>query len=74
MVAHLRHSILLTELPALPNDLEIADPADLFLLAMAMGSQADYLVTGDRRSGLLGLGHWGRTRIVSLSAFCTEVL
>ena len=34
---------------------EAADPDDAFLLAMALDGDADYLVTGDRRAGLLQL-------------------
>lgn len=50
------------------------DLNDAFLLAMALGSQADYLVTGDRRAGLLERGSAGRTRIVTPAGFCAEVL
>jgi predicted nucleic acid-binding protein len=39
-----------------------------------MASDADYLVTGDRRAGLLQLGAAGRTRIVTPAIFCAEVL
>jgi len=53
---------------------EANDPNDSFLLAMALASDADYLVTGDRRAGLLQLGHIERTRIVTPAAFCAEVL
>lgn len=45
------------------------DLNDAFLLAMALGSQADYLVTGDRRAGLLERGSAGRTRIVTPAGF-----
>lgn len=44
------------------------------LLAMALASEADYLVTGDRRAGLLERGHIGRTRIVTPGDFRAEVL
>jgi putative PIN family toxin of toxin-antitoxin system len=53
---------------------EIRDPRDAFLLAMASAAEADYLVTGDHRAGLLELGHVGRTRIMTPGAFCAEVL
>jgi predicted nucleic acid-binding protein len=36
--------------------------------------QADYLVTGDKRAGLLQRGHLERTRIVAAAVFCAEVL
>ncbi|WP_425532186.1 hypothetical protein [Aromatoleum anaerobium] len=41
---------------------------------MAAAGKADYLVTGDRRAGLLQRGHLGRTRILTPTAFCAEVL
>ena len=50
------------------------DPNDAFLIAMAPASEADYLVTGDRRAGLLQRGSIGRTRIVTPAVFCTESL
>jgi hypothetical protein len=53
---------------------ETDDPDDAFLLAMALAGDADYLVTGDRRAGLLQRGHIERTRIVTPAVFCAEVL
>jgi len=53
---------------------EANDPDDAFLLAMAIAGEADYLVTGDRRAGLLQHGHIERTRIVTPAVFCDEVL
>ena len=50
--------------------IEADDPFDLFLLAMAAQGGADFLVTGDRRAGLLRRGSLGRTRIVTPAAFC----
>ena len=41
---------------------------------MAIGSEADLVVTGDRRAGLSQLGAVGRTRIVTPAIFCTEEL
>jgi predicted nucleic acid-binding protein len=41
---------------------------------MAFVSQADYLITGDRRAGLLQQNHFGRTRILNPTVFCSEVL
>ena len=55
-------------------DIEADDPDDSFLLAMALAGNADYLVTGDRRAGLLQRGHIERTRIVTPAVFCSEVL
>lgn len=54
--------------------IEADDPDDSFLLAMALKGEADYLVTGDRRAGLLRRGHIERTRIVTPAIFCAEVL
>ena len=53
---------------------EAADPDDSFLLAMALQGEADYLVTGDRRAGLVQRGNIERTRIITPAAFCEEVL
>lgn len=53
---------------------ECTDPDDAFLLAMAVQGQADYLVTGDKRAGLLQRGHIKRTRIVIPAVFVAEVL
>ena len=50
-----------------------SDPADNFLLAMAVQGDADYLVTGDRHS-LLSLGRYGLTQIVSARHFAEVVL
>lgn len=74
MVNNLQRAIVLKHLPPLPDDLGVNDPNDAFLLAMALGSQADYLVTGDQRAGLLERGSAGRTRIVTPAGFCAEVL
>jgi predicted nucleic acid-binding protein len=37
-------------------DVDADDPDDALLIAMALAGDADYLVTGDRRAGLLQLG------------------
>ena len=50
------------------------DPDDTFLLAMALAAEVDWLVTGDRRAGLLQRGSFGRTRIVTPAVFCAEAL
>lgn len=61
-------------LDRLSLDFEVDDPDDAFLLAISQGCGADYLITGDRRAGLLQKGHFGRTRIVTPSRFVTEVI
>lgn len=45
-----------------------------WLLAPAETSEAEWLVTGDRRSGLLARGRVGRARIVTAVAFCERAL
>ena len=53
---------------------EAEDPDDAFFVAMAIAGDADYLVTGDRRAGLLQKGNLGRTRVLTPANFCLEVL
>lgn len=77
MVNNMQRAIVLDELPSLakaPKPVEPADPNDAFLLAMALAGEADYLVTGDRRAGLLQRGSIGRARIVTPAIFCAEAL
>ena len=74
MVNNMQRSIMLNALPPLPAGIDAADPNDVFLLSMASACQADYLVTGDHRAGLLQRGSLGRTRIVTPATFCAEAL
>ena len=74
MVNNMQRAIVLSVLPPLPEGIEINDPDDVFLLAMALAGDADYLVTGDHRAGLLQRRSVGRTRIVTPADFCAEVL
>lgn len=74
LVNNMQRAIVLVQLPPLPEGIEANDPNDAFLLAMALSSDADYLVTGDRRAGLLQRGSIGRTRIVTPATFCSEAL
>ncbi len=71
MVNSLQRALVLERLP---SDIEADDPFDAFLLAMALVGEADYLVTGDHRAGLLQRGHFNRTRIVTPAQFCTQAL
>ena len=71
MVNNLQRAVVLEHLP---TGFEAADPNDAFLLAMAVASQAEYLVTGDHRAGLLQRVSIGCTRIVTPAAFCAEAL
>ncbi len=72
MLNNLQNAIILKDLKDI--NLEINDPNDKFLLAIALTSEADYLITGDRRSGLLEKKHLKRTRIVTAAYFCSEAL
>jgi hypothetical protein len=74
MVNNLQRAIVLGALPPLPDAMDLNDTNDTFLLAMALASEADYLVTGDRRAGLLQRGIVGHTRIVVPATFCAEAL
>ncbi|WP_176026251.1 putative toxin-antitoxin system toxin component, PIN family [Robbsia andropogonis] len=74
MVNNMQRAILIETLPDLPVGIEANDPNDSFLLAMALASDADYLVTGDRRAGLLQRGSVGAARIVTPAIFCADAL
>ena len=74
MVNNMQRSVVLEHLPNLPDGVELTDPDDAFLFTMALAGEADYLVTGDRRAGLLQRGSAGRARIVTPATFCAEAL
>ncbi len=74
MVNNMQRAVVLENLPDLPQGMELNDPNDAFLFTMALAAEADYLVTGDRRAGLLQRGSAGRTRIVTPATFCAEAL
>ncbi len=71
MVSNLQRAVVLDRLS---SEVEVDDPLDAFLVAMAIAGDADYLVTGDHRAGLLKRGHVGRTRILTPAVFLTEAL
>jgi predicted nucleic acid-binding protein len=71
MINYLQHAIIVKP-SAL--ELDIADPHDLFLLELSAAGNADYLVTGDHRAGLLERRHFQRTRIVTPTSFCQDFL
>lgn len=71
MMHNMERALILDTLPIVQ---EAADPDDDFLLAMAIAGEADYLVTGDRRAGLLQRGHVHRARIVTPANFCADAL
>ena len=74
MVNNMQRAVVLEYLPPLPEGVGVNDPNDAFLLAMALASDADYLVTGDVRSGLLQRGSIHRTRIATPAIFRAEAL
>lgn len=74
MVNNMQRAFVMNRLQALPDGISSHDPDDAFLPAMALESEADYLVTGDRRAGLLEQANVKRTRILTPAAFCVEVL
>lgn len=74
-VNNMQRAIVIVNLPPPPpGDVELSDPDDAFLLSMALASEADDLVTGDRRAGLLQRGTAGRTRIVPPATFSAKAL
>lgn len=74
MVNNMQRAVVLNELPQLPQSIKINDSNDAFLLAMAIAGDADYLVIGDRRAGLLQLGSIGRASIVTPAVFCAQAI
>jgi putative PIN family toxin of toxin-antitoxin system len=72
LINSLRQQALVLE--HLDLTIEVSDPNDAFLVAMAIAANADYLVTGDKRAGLLELEHIERTRILTPAAFRDKVL
>lgn len=75
MVHNLQRAVVLEQLPQL-GTVAAADHSfdrfDTFLLAIAVAGEADYLVTGDHRAGLVQQKSVGRTRIVTPEMFCAE--
>lgn len=53
---------------------EAADPDDAWLLALAEAAAVQYLVTGDKRAGLLARRQVRETRILTAAAFCEVIL
>lgn len=70
MVNGLRQRAIILE--SLPSVDLCNDPDDNPVLAMALESKADFLVTGDKRN-LLSMERIGETRIVSAAAFLLEL-
>ncbi len=73
MINNMQRAIVLEHLPDVPEGINVNDPDDVFLVVMALAGEADYLVTGDRRAGLLQMGCVSRARIVNPATFCAEL-
>lgn len=71
MINHLQRTLVLNHLNV---SVEVDDPNDAFLVAMSIMGNADYLITGDLRAGLLQRKNIERTRILTPGSFCSEVL
>jgi putative PIN family toxin of toxin-antitoxin system len=67
MINTLQRATVLSHLKE--SDLAIKDPNDVFLWSMAFVSQANFLVTGDARSGLLKMKNTGPTQIMRPAEF-----
>lgn len=71
MLNNMKKSLVLSDLPSGYTTL---DPNDAWLLALADKSEAHYLVTGDKKAGILSLAVIGQTQIVTAQDFCRKVL
>lgn len=67
MLNHLHRAQVAEHLPARH---EADDSHDAYLLNLADAVQADYLVTGDKRAGILKRRKVDKTRILTAAAFC----
>jgi putative PIN family toxin of toxin-antitoxin system len=65
LINRLHGALVLNKLPRINVS---RDPADNYLLAMAVAAEAEFLVTGDTKD-LLRLKKFGRTRILAPSSF-----
>lgn len=70
MLHHLHRARMLDNFP---TKYEADDPHDAFLLNLTDAAQANYLITGDKRSGILRRRKLGVTSILTAAAFC-EIL
>jgi putative PIN family toxin of toxin-antitoxin system len=71
MLNRLRRANVISEIP---RKHDATDPTDAFLLNLAVAVSAHFLVTGDKRSGLLERNRVDGTRILSPGEFCLRVL
>lgn len=71
LLNHLQRTITLDHFPATH---EADDPYDSYLLNLTTAAKANYLVTGDRRAGLLSRHRIGQAKILAAASFCKTVL
>lgn len=71
LINNLQRAVVLEKLPVLADDVALDDADDAFLLRMTLALEVDWLLTGDRRAGLLKLGRFGRTRIATPAVFAS---
>jgi len=70
-INHMRRSMMFFNVP---RRYTATDPTDAYLLDLAVAAKAHYLVTGDKKSGLLQRGKIGTTRILTPAEFFNSVL
>jgi putative PIN family toxin of toxin-antitoxin system len=73
LINTLQQTTVLTALSPLPAGIHTQDPNDAFLLAMALTSKADFLVTGDKRAGLLEHKKIRTTQVLTPQLFCKKL-
>jgi putative PIN family toxin of toxin-antitoxin system len=70
MINLLHRAVVVSDIPEIH---EASDPNDSWLLSLADTEKVDFLVTGDKKAGLLGLRTVGRARIVTAKVFCNLI-
>jgi uncharacterized protein len=69
MINNLSSAVILGHLPDLPDEVTLDDPNDRFLLSLVLSGNVDFMVTGDKKAGLLQLGSYGRAQILTPVTF-----
>lgn len=73
MINNLQGAVILKKLIT-SEKIVSEDPNDAFLIDLSLTGKADYLITGDHKSGLLKLKNIDRTRVLTPVEFCKEIL
>ncbi len=66
MINYLHRAVVVDRVPLLH---EADDPTDSWLLSLAEIGKADFLVTGDKKAGILSRGRVASAQIVTATAF-----